>query len=134
MAIAVPGVLALYLTPRQAALHRKDVPGNLQSLIEPLSKSATAKSVFGEPITASGKTIIPVARVAYGFGGGGGRRPHETSSGEGEGGGGGVYAVPLGVIEVTEAQTRFVALNEKRKLVAAILVGLGIGAFLGRRS
>ena len=45
-----------------------------QTLIEPLSKSATVKSVYGEPITANGKTIIPVARIAYGFGGGSGKK------------------------------------------------------------
>jgi hypothetical protein len=30
--------------------------------------ASVAKSVFGEPISAHGKTVVPVAKVAYGFG------------------------------------------------------------------
>jgi uncharacterized spore protein YtfJ len=46
----------------------------LKSTIEPLQNSAVVKSVFGQPVSAQGKTIIPVARIAYGFGGGSGTR------------------------------------------------------------
>ena len=42
----------------------------LQSLHESLSARAQVKSVFGEPIIAGDKTIIPVAKIGYGFGGG----------------------------------------------------------------
>ena len=42
----------------------------LQSLHENLAGRAQVKSVFGEPIAAGEKTIIPVARMAYGFGAG----------------------------------------------------------------
>lgn len=97
------------------------MPTSLLSLIDPLSKSASVRSVYGEAFTANGKTIIPVARIAYGFGSGGGK--------DGEGGGGGVYAEPVGCIEVTEAETRFIAVNEKRKLAAAALAGFCLGAF-----
>ena len=37
----------------------------LQHIGETLGSSATVKSVFGEPVHASGKTVIPVAKVAY---------------------------------------------------------------------
>ena len=97
------------------------MPTSLLSLIDPLSKSASVRSVYGEAFTANGKTIIPVARIAYGFGSGGGK--------DGEGGGGGVYAEPVGCIEVTEAETRFIAVNEKRKLAAAAVAGFCLGAF-----
>ena len=96
------------------------MPTSLLSLIDPFSKSASVSSVYGEAFTANGKTIIPVARIAYGFGNGAGK--------EGEGGGGGVYAEPVGCIEVTDAETRFIAVNEKRKLAAA-LAGFCLGAF-----
>jgi uncharacterized spore protein YtfJ len=106
---------------------------NLQTMLDPLSKSASVKSVYGEAIAANGKTIIPVARIAYGFGGGKGRRQGEGHPGEeGEGGGGGVYAIPAGVIEVTDTETRFIAVHEKRKLAAAALVGFCLGAFWAR--
>lgn len=104
----------------------------LESMFEPLTRSASVRSVYGEAISANGKTIIPVARVAYGFGGGWGRKPHDEDAPEGEGGRGGVYAAPIGVVEVTDAGTRFVVLHDKRVLAGAVLVGFCLGAFWAR--
>ena len=109
------------------------MPARVESMLEPLSKSASVKAIYGDPISANGKTIIPVARVAYGFGGGTGRQQGQDSPREGEGGGGGVYAVPVGVVEVTDTETRFVALNQKRHLVVAAILGFGLGAFWASR-
>jgi uncharacterized spore protein YtfJ len=104
-----------------------------QSLLEPLSRSATVKSVYGEAISANGKTIIPVARVAYGFGGGRGRRSTESDPQQGEGGGGGIYAVPVGVLEVTDTETRFIVLSDIRKLAGLVLAGFCLGAWWARQ-
>ena len=106
------------------------MPANFQTMLEPLSKSASVKSVYGEPFAANGRTIIPVARVAYGFGGGSGRKHDAANPNEGEGGGGGVYAAPVGLIEITDTETRFIGLNDRRKLAAAALAGFTLGAFL----
>ena len=108
------------------------MPENLQTMFERLSKSAGVHSVYGEAISAHGKTVIPVARISYGFGGGSGRKPGETAAGEGEGGGGGLYAAPLGVLEVSDAGTQFIGLNQHRKLAGAALAGFCLGAFWAR--
>ena len=42
----------------------------LETLATRLGQTATVKNVYGEPIIAGDKTIIPVALVMYGFGGG----------------------------------------------------------------
>ena len=42
----------------------------LKSLLRCLRRDAGAKTVFGDPIAAEGKTLIPVAKVGYGWGGG----------------------------------------------------------------
>jgi uncharacterized spore protein YtfJ len=47
------------------------VKETLEALAERL-QTTSVRTVFGEPISAEGRTIIPVARVAYGFGSGGG--------------------------------------------------------------
>jgi uncharacterized spore protein YtfJ len=104
-----------------------------QSIIEPLHRSAAVSSVFGEAVPAQGKTIIPVARIAYGFGAGGGHGVRDNKTGDGEGGGGGVVATPLGVYEITSDATRFVPLYEGRKLLAAALIGLAVGVLWARR-
>jgi uncharacterized spore protein YtfJ len=49
-----------------------NVPDILQSISERLQNSASVEAVYGDPVTAEGKTIIPVAKIRYGFGGGGG--------------------------------------------------------------
>jgi uncharacterized spore protein YtfJ len=98
----------------------------LKSIVDLIKDSATVKTVFGDPVSAHGRTVIPVARIAYGFGGGGGR----TRPREGEGGGGGLWGTPLGVVEITADHTKFVPLNYKRKLAAAGLGGLCLGVLL----
>lgn len=102
-----------------------------------LSSSANVKTVFGDPISAEGKTIIPVARVRYGFGGGMGTGPtrsgDEQRIGQGGGAGGGVIAQPVGVIEVSETGTRFVPVHSQKRLAAVALAGFIAGWLWSRR-
>ncbi|MBV9482665.1 MAG: hypothetical protein JO249_18230 [Acidobacteria bacterium] len=108
----------------------------LQSLHENLSSRAQVKSVFGEPVNAEGKTIIPIARIAYGFGAGSGAGGvgDTRARGEGGGGGGAMRAIPVGVIEVSAHQpTRFVPITDRKKLGAAAMAGVLLGIWLGWR-
>ena len=108
-----------------------------RSLGEQLQKGAGVKTVYGEPVVVQGKTIVPVARVAYGFGGGSRAKKRgkstEQKEGEESGGGGGFSASPAGVLEITREDTRFVAIGEERKLAWALIVGLFLGVLIGRR-
>lgn len=109
-----------------------------RSLGEHLQSSASVKTVYGEPIVVEDKTIIPVARVAYGFGGGlksrkKGEGGKEQKDGEEEGGGAGLAASPVGVVEITQEDTRFISIGEERKLAGALIIGLFLGVFMGRR-
>ncbi len=108
----------------------------LQSLHENLSSRAQVKSVFGEPISAEGKTIIPVAKIAYAFGAGAGTGGvGETHArGEGGAGGGGIRAIPVGVVEVSANQpARFVPISDRKKLGVAAMAGVVLGMWLGWR-
>ena len=104
----------------------------LQSLKESVTSQASVKTLYGEPISAHEKTIIPVAKIlfAYGAGAGSGGMGENSTKGEG-GGGGGVRAIPVGVIEVSTGQTRFVPITSRKKLVAASFGGIVVGAFIG---
>ena len=80
--------------------------------------------------------MIPVARIMYAYGAGAGTGGVGDSSarGEGGGGGGGVRAMPVGVVEISDQQeTRFVPITDRTKLTGAILVGIGLGMWLGWR-
>jgi len=39
----------------------------------------------------------------------------------------------VGVIEVSDQQTRFVPITDRKKLTGAVLTGIGLGMFLGWR-
>jgi uncharacterized spore protein YtfJ len=108
----------------------------LQSLKESILSQASVKAIYGEPISANGKTVIPVARIMYGYGAGAGTGGVGDSSarGEGGGGGGGVRAIPVGVIEMSDQQTRFVPITDRKKLTGAVLAGIGFGMWLGWRT
>jgi uncharacterized spore protein YtfJ len=107
----------------------------LQSLKESILSQANVKAIYGEPIAAHGKTVIPVARIMYGYGAGAGTGGVGDTSARGEGGGGGgaVRAIPVGVIEVSDQQTRFVPITDRKRLAGAVLAGIGLGVFLGWR-
>jgi uncharacterized spore protein YtfJ len=111
----------------------------LESLADRLQKAATVRTVFGDPINAEGKTIIPVASVGFGFGGCSGTgQPGEPERKErgGSGAGGGLGARPVGVVEITAERTRFIAFGPRRSLVLAcgggVLIGLAVGTRLHR--
>ncbi len=63
-----------------------EIPNLLQALGERLQSGATVKNVFGEPVTHGDRVVIPVAKIAYGFGGGGGAARAKGIMPENEGG------------------------------------------------
>ena len=55
----------------------------LDSLLEKLDESANVRAVFGDPIERDDRTVVPVARIAFGFGGGFGES-HGVESDDGD--------------------------------------------------
>ncbi len=112
----------------------------LQSLAERMHYTASVKTAFGDPVEAQGRTIIPVARVAYGLGGGAGWKAGpaggasvQEGAGDPKTGGGGIIVTPVGVVEVLPEGTRYVPLGGGgRKLVGAFLAGAALGLLLRR--
>src|SRR5579859_3033230 len=97
-----------------------------ESVEEPL-KTATVRNVYGDPVESHGKTIIPVARIAYGFGAGAGTgHDHQAKGNEhqGGGGGGGMMAIPWGVVEISDGRTQVVRFSDIRRFVGALGLGL----------
>jgi uncharacterized spore protein YtfJ len=110
----------------------------IQSLMERLQGRAGAATVYGEPIVAEGKTVIPCAKLAFGFGGGSGVMRAgdgdlDQTGREGAGGGGGIAAKPVGVVEITATGTRFIRFEDTRTVAGALVAGLLVGFLIGRR-
>jgi uncharacterized spore protein YtfJ len=89
---------------------------------------ANAKSVYGEPIHAGSRTVIPVAQVGYLLGATSGGRNGETVGGGS--GGGGVVARPVGYIEITDAGTRYVELSAVKKIIVVVALAFAAGYWL----
>ena len=109
------------------------LPDILRIISERVEGSANVSTVYGEPILAEGKTIIPVARVRYGFGGGFGEGKGNEDEGQGGGGGGGAEVTPIGVIEITPEETRYISFEDRSRLIkAGFAFGLIAMFILGR--
>lgn len=120
-----------------------DVTDTLESVKNAITDRLTVQTAYGEPVTVDGVTVIPVARIALGFGAGGGvgAGSRATDGGEapeggvGGGGGGGGTVQPLGFIEIDATGARWVPLEPSRIEVAlrALTLAAVLVPFGGRR-
>lgn len=119
--------------------------------LEPIAalfeRSLSLRQVYGEPVQHGETTVIPVAKLAFGFGAGGGRGPaRERLAGanrsglepgaetQGGGGGGGARLSPIGALEIGPRGTHFVRYNQLPRLLGVLALGVGAGWLLARRS
>jgi uncharacterized spore protein YtfJ len=108
-------------------------PNFLERMAEKLGVQARSASVYSEPIEKNGVTIVPVAKVRWGFGGGGGTGSKDGKEhGSGSGGGGGMRVTPVGYIELKEGQSEFKPIRDASSFVPAILAGGAVGFLLLR--
>jgi len=105
----------------------------VNQILDRVKNAARVELVYGESREVHGKTLIPVALVAYMFGGGegSGTGPHHNGSGEthvgiGGGGGGMVRVLPVGVLEVTEYETRLVPIIDWTRIITTGLTAFGV--------
>ncbi len=103
----------------------EDVLGRLSRIDE----KVTVRTAFGEPVHENGCTIIPVARVTYGFGFGGGRNSgnNKEASDEGAGGGAGASVRPLAFLEIGGGKTRIRPILDFTRLA---LAGMALVAWI----
>ncbi|WP_440946053.1 GerW family sporulation protein [Methanosarcina sp. T3] len=99
------------------------VEETIKEIAGELERIATTKTVVGDPITAAGKTIIPVSKLTMGFGGGGGEGKKENESGYGGGGGAGAKIEPVAFIMLSEDDAKIFRISEKND-VGTILSSL----------
>lgn len=94
----------------------------LEKMAQRLGAHANTKAVYGEPVEKDGVTLIPVAKVGYGFGGGG----WLGNKGEGgDGGGGGLGASPVGYIQIKNGKPQF------RRISLFDWTAFGLGVLVG---
>jgi uncharacterized spore protein YtfJ len=97
-----------------------ETPAPVIEPIENMMKKLNVSAVFGEPVREGNTTVIPVAKVFYGFGygsgyGRGGKPGAEESQepqpdageGGGSGGGAGGQAKPMGFVRIDAEGVRY---------------------------
>ncbi len=108
----------------------------LDRMAERVGSNARAETVYGAPVERDGVTVIPVAKVRWGFGGGDGSSTGDGAThgvGSGSGGGGGVTVSPLGYIELVDGSSRFRRIHDPVGLLPVVF-GAGLVALLLLRS
>jgi len=99
-----------------------------------------ASVCFGTPVERDGHTLIPVARVQFGFGMGFGRgtgakrgpsengaTSDEGGEGEGGGGGGGGSSTPVAVIDITSDRVQIEPITDSTRIA---LSGIFLGGWI----
>lgn len=97
----------------------------MKTAMESIKQMIDVNTVVGDPVeTPDGTVIIPVSRVACGFGAGGGEYTCQPGSGQekqsqsgeapgfGGGSGGGVVVHPVGFLVVNKGQVRFLSVGQ----------------------
>jgi uncharacterized spore protein YtfJ len=94
----------------------------IQQLLDALAdlrKRANVNVVFGKPVTAEGRTVIPVAEVAYAFEVGIEEEAEADITEGGGGGSGGMDVRPVAIVEVTPENTWVKPIVDEQKLAFA---------------
>lgn len=86
----------------------------IDTLLEKMKTTIKTDSIVGDPITVGDITILPVAKVTFGFGAGG--EDLEKSKGFGGGSGGGATIMPIGFLVVKNGEVNLVPIREKETL------------------
>ncbi|MFD7052740.1 spore germination protein GerW family protein [Streptomyces mirabilis] len=93
--------------PLQARAAAHATTALLEQLGDKLGGRAPGTVVFGEPIVSQDVTVIPVARIGFGFSGYTGQEVATAETGEDAAAGGGAEAKPLGFIEIKEGKATY---------------------------
>ena len=112
------------------------VSKTLHALVDRLQVGASVRNVYGDPVQVGDRTVIPIARVSYGFGAGGRASGSEKTNRQQaeEVVAAAFSARPVGALEITEARTRFIAFVDPVRLGATLLIGFLIGLAVNRRA
>lgn len=117
-----------------------DAKGLMAELSDRISKTASARAVFGEPVKSGENMIVPVARVAVRGGGGGGTgegpvkgdESGKLGQGTGMGLGLNIMATPVGYINVAPTGAEFVPIVDKSRVMLAAMGVLGMALWVGK--
>jgi uncharacterized spore protein YtfJ len=86
----------------------------LDVLMRNLKEILSTKTIIGEPVHVGETTVLPVMKVALGFGAGGGTPPEAKAGFHAGGGGGGVVITPVGFFVVEQGRAMMITPKSSR--------------------
>lgn len=102
----------------------------IDGVVEKILSNTGSRTVFGEPVQEGDRTVVPVARLTYGFGFGAGVGPAENPVDPPPSGGGNLKVRPVGYIETTSDGSRFVPIMDWSRIIAIVITFAGIGLLM----
>ncbi|MEE2039148.1 hypothetical protein Q8791_18190 [Nocardiopsis sp. CT-R113] len=121
---------------RESAPGRRTSPALsvLSDLVHNTGAAARSATVFGDPVSSGGSTVVPVARITSLTSMGGGSSRLFAAGGDGAGGGGFVRARPAGFIVLDDAGVRFQGIRQPVTMLVlplAVVAGLTAARIVG---
>lgn len=86
----------------------------IDTLLEKMKTTIKTESVVGEPIKVGNVTILPIAKITFGFGAGG--EDIEKNKGFGGGSGGGATITPIGFLIIKDNDVSLIPMHENETL------------------
>ncbi len=106
----------------------------VKELIEKLKTQTSSKLLFGEPIVKDSKTVIPVGKISVCTIGNfnifrrcNWRKDENCETNDSHEN---IEVKPVGVIEITEEETKFIPIRDLKKTALIFSLGLFVGLFL----
>lgn len=113
---------------QQQEQQRQPIEGLMKTAMETIKEMVSVNTVVGDPVeTPDGSVIMPVSRVACGFGAGGGefglpeKNKKEEEASFGGGAGAGVSVQPVGFLVVGQGQIRFLPVEGNNVIVDRLI-------------
>jgi uncharacterized spore protein YtfJ len=114
-----------------------DAADELVRQVSGIPQELGASACFGEAVQRNGHTLIPVARVNFGYGlgfgggsrSGGGEQETGSEGGGGGGGGGGGSSTPVAVIDISDEGVRIEPVEDKTRMALAGIMMVAWNAF-----
>ncbi len=110
--------------------------------VSAIADQVGANTCFGTPVERNGHTVIPVARVSFGYGlgfgrGSGGKSEpsvhgdmgEDGGEGEGGGGGGGGGSTPVAVIDISHDDVTITPIIDRTRIALATFTMIAWNAF-----
>lgn len=97
-----------------------DITDVVKVMMEQIKEMVKSETVVGTPIQAADAVIVPVSKVAFGFGAGGGEK-NEAAKQTGMGTGCGVTIEPVAFVVVSRGKAQLLPLKSREATLARII-------------